>query len=56
MLLLVKNGEKMKIVEIEQEQTVYGITIRTKNSNEMNPETAKIGELWESFMEKLSLN
>lgn len=39
----------MKAVKIEQDQTVYGITIRTKNSNEMNPETAKIGKLWESF-------
>lgn len=38
----------MKTVEIE-EKVIYGISIRTTNANEMNPETAKIGKTWQKF-------
>jgi len=38
----------MKVEEIE-EKLIYGISTRTKNANEMNPETAKIGSLWQKF-------
>jgi predicted transcriptional regulator YdeE len=38
----------MKIVEMD-EKVIYGISIRTTNSNEMNPETAKIGKTWQKF-------
>jgi predicted transcriptional regulator YdeE len=39
----------MKVVRFD-EKKIVGIKIRTKNSNEMNPETAKIGKLWDSFI------
>jgi len=38
----------MRIEEIEA-KTIYGISTRTKNLNEMNPETAKIGAIWQKF-------
>lgn len=38
----------MREEEIE-EKLIYGISTRTRNSNEMNPETAKIGKLWQKF-------
>lgn len=39
----------MKIEVIKEPISVYGLTIRTKNENEMSQETAKIGNLWHSF-------
>ena len=38
----------MKIIDVQQ-QTVQGISVRTKNSDEMNPKTGKIGGLWGNF-------
>lgn len=38
----------MKIVNVTN-KTVTGLKTRTKNSDEMNPEVAKIGSLWQSF-------
>ena len=38
----------MRVEEIE-EKTIYGISTRTKNTDEMNPQTAKIGALWQKF-------
>ncbi|MFW5442697.1 MAG: GyrI-like domain-containing protein [Methylococcaceae bacterium] len=38
----------MDIVEID-EKAIFGISIRTTNANEMNPETAKIGKIWQKF-------
>jgi len=38
----------MRVEEI-QEKTIYGITTRTKNADEMNPQTAKIGAIWQKF-------
>lgn len=37
-----------------EERMVTGITIRTKNADEMNPDTAKIGGLWQNFYEKIA--
>ncbi len=34
--------------------TVHGITTRTTNAAEMNPATAKIGNLWQDYMGKLA--
>ncbi len=31
------------------EKTIHGISIRTNNAKEMNPATAKIGEIWQKF-------
>ncbi|MEC7276898.1 MAG: GyrI-like domain-containing protein [Bdellovibrionota bacterium] len=44
----------MKIEVIKEPISVYGLTIRTKNENEMSQETAKIGNLWHSFTSKVS--
>ncbi len=44
----------MKLEIIKQPKTVYGLSIRTMNKNEMNQETAKIGDLWTSFSSKVS--
>lgn len=30
-------------------RTISGLKIRTKNADEMNPKTAKIGALWQTF-------
>lgn len=38
----------MNIVEINQ-KTIYGISVRTCNADEMNPQTARIGKTWEQF-------
>ncbi len=38
----------MNIEEID-EKIIYGISTRTTNANEMNPETAKIGKTWQKF-------
>ena len=35
----------MKIIEVE-EKVIYGLSARTTNANETNPETAKIGSIW----------
>lgn len=44
----------MKVEILKEPVTVYGLSIRTKNENEMNRETAKIGSLWESFFSRVS--
>ncbi|VAW72589.1 hypothetical protein MNBD_GAMMA10-2403 [hydrothermal vent metagenome] len=38
----------MNSVEINK-KTIYGLSVRTTNVNEMNPETAKIGKTWQKF-------
>jgi len=45
----------MRIEEIE-EKIIYGISTRTKNSNEMNPETAKIYKIWQKFDSTVEVN
>ena len=45
----------MRVEEIE-EKIIYGISTRTKNSNEMNPETAKIGAIWQKFDTTVEVN
>ena len=45
----------MKVIEVDEKQ-IYGISTRTINANEMNPETAKIGKLWEKFDNEVSVN
>ena len=45
----------MRVEEIE-EKIIYGISTRTKNSNEMNPETAKIGAIWQKFDSTVEVN
>ncbi|MCT4640980.1 MAG: GyrI-like domain-containing protein [Bacteriovoracaceae bacterium] len=46
----------MKSTYIQKKQTAYGITVRTKNANEINPKTAQIGKLWESFYKDIFVN
>lgn len=45
----------MRVEEIE-EKIIYGVSTRTKNSNEMNPETAKIGTIWQKFDSTVEVN
>ena len=45
----------MRVEEIE-EKIIYGISTRTKNSNEMNPKTAKIGAIWQKFDNTVKVN
>jgi len=45
----------MRVEEIE-ERIIYGISTRTKNSNEMNPKTAKIGTIWQKFDSTVEVN
>jgi predicted transcriptional regulator YdeE len=43
------------IVQIE-EKHIRGISVRTKNSDEMSPATAKIGQLYQKFDEDVYVN
>jgi len=43
----------MKKVKLES-KTISGLKVRTKNEAEMNPETAKIGQMWGEFFEKIA--
>jgi len=45
----------MKITQFNEKQ-VQGISIRTKNTNEMNPSTAKIRKLHQHFDESVSID
>jgi len=38
----------MRVEEVE-EKMIYGVSTRTKNADEMNLKTAKIGALWQRF-------
>ena len=42
----------MKKVNLEN-KTIAGLKTRTKNVDEMNPNTAKIGALWQHFFENI---
>ncbi len=45
----------MRIEDVDEKQ-IYGISVRTTNTNEMNPETAKIGKTWQKFFSEVSVN
>jgi len=45
----------VKIVQLEEKQ-IRGISLRTNNANEANPETSKIGALHQQFDEKVTVN
>ena len=45
----------MKTVKLE-EKTIYGVKTRTTNENEMNPQTAKIGAIWQKFDSSVSVD
>ena len=45
----------MKIVKL-QERQIKGLSIRTSNAKEMNPQTAKIGVLHQQFDAKVSVD
>jgi len=45
----------MKIEDVDEKQ-IYGISVRTTNANEMNPDTAKIGKTWQKFDNEVSVN
>ena len=45
----------MRVEEIE-EKSIYGIKTRTKNLNEMNPQTAKIGAIWQKLHSTVEVN
>lgn len=45
----------MKIEVVDQKQ-IFGISVRTTNANEMDPETANIGKTWQKFDREVSVN
>lgn len=45
----------MKIVQLDEKQ-ITGISIRTNNANEANPETTKIGALHQQFDKNVTVN
>jgi len=45
----------MRVAKIE-EKMIYGISTRTKNEDEMNPQTAKIGAVWQKFDETVDVD
>jgi predicted transcriptional regulator YdeE len=45
----------MRVAKIE-EKMIYGISTRTKNADEMNPQTTKIGAVWQKFDETVDVD
>lgn len=45
----------MNIVEID-EKVVVGLSARTANAKELNPETASIGRVWQKFDSDVTVN
>ena len=45
----------MRIEEMD-EKVIYGISVRTTNSNEMNPDTARIGKTWQKFDNEVTVD
>lgn len=45
----------MKLVTVE-EKTISGISVRTRNANEFNPQTARIGALYQEFDKKVPVD
>ena len=45
----------MRVEEIEA-KSIYGVTTRTKNTNEMDPKTAKIAKVWQEFDAKVDVD
>jgi predicted transcriptional regulator YdeE len=45
----------MKKISIES-KTVYGLKVRTSNSSEQDPKSAKIGDLWKVFYKRIFMN
>ena len=45
----------MRIEDVDEKQ-IYGISVRTTNTNEMNSETAKIGKTWQKFFSEVAVN
>lgn len=43
----------MTLAQVD-EKTIIGISVRTKNSDEMQPQTAKIGNLWQRFYQEVA--
>lgn len=37
----------------QEAKTITGFKVRTKNEDEMNPQTAKIGALWQNYFEQI---
>jgi predicted transcriptional regulator YdeE len=48
-------GDAMTIVRLEEIQ-IIGISVRTINADEMNPETSKIGKLYQRFDQNVTVN
>jgi|SRR5690606_15023896 len=45
----------MDIVTLNEKQ-IYGMSVRTTNAQEMNPETARIGKTWQTFDQEVSVD
>jgi predicted transcriptional regulator YdeE len=45
----------MNIVQVADKQ-IRGVSVRTKNADEMNPETSRIGQLYQRFDENVTVN
>ena len=45
----------MEVVNIK-DKVLYGLCVRTKNVDEMNPQTAKIGALWQKFASEVAID
>lgn len=39
----------MKLVNLKEEKSIYGLLTRTTNANEMDPDKAQLGKLWQRF-------
>ncbi len=38
----------------QESKTIYGLKVRTKNEDEMNPQTAKIGKMWGEYFSSIA--
>ena len=43
----------MKLIQVDK-KSISGISVRTKNADEMQPQTSKIGGLWHQFYQEIA--
>lgn len=53
--IMQKEPKNMRLVHVEEKE-VRGLAVRTKNADEMNQQTAKIGGVWQKFYETVAPN
>jgi len=46
----------MQIINVTKNKTIYGLSVRTSNTEEMDPDNAKLGQLWHRFDQEVDVD